>query len=117
MDIKSSGGDEHRKLRRQGGKWLKQLRENVGLSQRELAERLDVEYHTLISQLESGIGRVPTHRYNEWSRVLRIPLETFVIELLRYYDPATYQILSLHAGAAENATIGREGFDIRRFHK
>jgi transcriptional regulator with XRE-family HTH domain len=106
LNIRSSDGEEHRKLRRQGGNWLKQLREDVGLSQRELAEKLDVEYHTLISQLESGIGRVPTHRYRDWSRVLQIPLETFVRELLRYYDPDTYEILLSDGEAARNAKMG-----------
>ena len=105
LNTRTGEGEEHRELRRQGGKWLKQLRENVGLSQRQLADRLDIEYHTLIAQLESGIGHVPTHRYRDWSRVLRIPVETFVRDLLRYYDPDTYEIL-LSGKNARDANVG-----------
>jgi len=35
-------------LRRDAGQWLKQLRETQGLSQRDLAEKVDVEYYTFI---------------------------------------------------------------------
>ena len=46
-------------LRREAGKWLKRLRESQGLSQRELARRVSIEYYTFISQIESGRGRIP----------------------------------------------------------
>jgi transcriptional regulator with XRE-family HTH domain len=89
----TGNGEVHRELRRQGGAWLKQLRENAGLSQKQLAEQLEVEYHTLISQLECGIGRVPTHRYKDWATAFKLPLEVFVCDLLRYYDPDAHAIL------------------------
>ena len=108
MNITIDEGEEHRELRRQGGRWLKRLRENAGLSQRQLAEHLDVEYHTLISQLESGIGRVPTHRYKDWSRELQVPLKTFVRNLLRYYDPDAYEILVSGKRGALDAKVGRK---------
>ena len=46
-------------LRRDGGRWLKDQRERVGLSQRQLAELVGAEYYTFISQLETGRGRIP----------------------------------------------------------
>jgi ribosome-binding protein aMBF1 (putative translation factor) len=45
-------------LRREGGKWLKEKREQANLSQRQLAAKVGAEYYTLISQLETGRGRV-----------------------------------------------------------
>lgn len=52
-------GSEAQKLRQEAGRWLKQMRESQNLSQRELARRLELDYYTFISQIESGRGRVP----------------------------------------------------------
>ena len=46
-------------LRKQAGKWLRLRREKLGLSQRELAKRVKIDYYTFISQIEAGRGRVP----------------------------------------------------------
>jgi transcriptional regulator with XRE-family HTH domain len=81
------------KLRQLGGKWLKDLREKRGLSQRQLASVVGLQYYTFVSQLESGRGRIPPERYQVWAEALGIDLETFVKGILRYYDPVTYRIL------------------------
>jgi len=80
-------------LRRDAGHWLKQLREGKGLSQRDLAEKVGVEYYTFISQVESGRGRIPPDRYRDWATALGVPARDFVVKLMRYYDPVTYRIL------------------------
>lgn len=80
-------------LRREGGRWLKQCRENAGLSQRQLAELVGAEYYTFISQLETGRGRIPPDRYHLWAEALGIPPKEFVRNVLRFYDPVTYGIL------------------------
>jgi transcriptional regulator with XRE-family HTH domain len=80
-------------LRRDAGQWLKKSREAQGLSQRDLAEKVGVEYYTFISQVESGRGRIPPDRYRSWAKALGISPREFVIKLMRYYDPVTYRIL------------------------
>ena len=80
-------------LRREGGRWLKSLRERAGLSQRDLAHRIGAEYYTFISQLETGRGRVPPDRYLLWAQALGVEPQAFVRELMRYYDPLTHAIL------------------------
>jgi len=80
-------------LRRGAGTWLKQQREARGLSQRDLAQKVGVDYYTFISQVESGRGRIPPERYRAWAGALRIPPREFVTTLMRYYDPVTYRIL------------------------
>ena len=45
-------------LRKEAGRWLRDRREARGLSQRQLAEFIGVEYYTFISQLETGRGRI-----------------------------------------------------------
>jgi len=54
-----NGGEGTKLLRREAGIWLKELREARGLSQRDLANLVGVEYYTFISQIESGRGRIP----------------------------------------------------------
>jgi transcriptional regulator with XRE-family HTH domain len=80
-------------LRREAGRWLKDLRERRGLSQRAIAERVGAEYYTFISQIEAGRGRIPPDRYAAWAGALNVEPKFLVRTLLRYYDPVTYKIL------------------------
>lgn len=80
-------------LRKEGGRWLKELRETAGLSQRELAAKVGAEYYTFISQLETGRGRIPPDRYISWAEALGLTPREFVRDLMRYYDPLTHAIL------------------------
>jgi transcriptional regulator with XRE-family HTH domain len=84
---------EIRELRCMGGRWLKELREKRGLSQRGLAALVGAEYYTFISQLETGRGRIPPDHYLEWAAALDVPPAEFVREIMRYYDPVTHGIL------------------------
>ena len=77
------------RLRKQAGRWLRELRENCGLSQRQLATRVGAEYYSVISQLEAGRGRIPPDRYLVWASALNVEPQEFVRILTSYYDPAT----------------------------
>lgn len=80
-------------LRREGGRWLRELRDRAGLSQRDLATLVGAEYYTFISQLETGRGRIPPDRYAQWAQALGVDVRDFVRDLMRYYDPLTHDIL------------------------
>lgn len=80
-------------LRREAGRWLKQRREACGLSQRDLSSLVGTDYYTFISQLETGRGRIPPDRYRVWAEALRMDPKEFVRQILKFYDPATYEIL------------------------
>lgn len=80
-------------MRRDGGIWLKKLRLSANLSQRQLAEKVGADYYTFISQLENGRGRIPPDRYEEWAEALNVPPDTFVFNVMRFYDPVTFKIL------------------------
>lgn len=80
-------------LRRAAGAWLRARREKLGLSQRTLAERVNMEYYTFISQIESGRGRVPADRYRDWAEALEINPREFAINLMKFYDPHTYDLI------------------------
>ena len=75
------------------GLWLRALREEQGLSQRELADILALDYYTFISQLENGRGKIPAHRYTEWAVALGQNPRDFVKTLLQHYEPTTFNIL------------------------
>src|SRR5262245_128158 len=92
-----------RKLRNRAGIWLRDLREQRGLSQTELAERVGTEYYTFISQLETGRGRIPPDRYLTWAHALGIDKREFVRTLMSFYDPVTYSILFDQAPGSKKA--------------
>lgn len=82
-----------KRLRKQAGQWLKELRARAGLSQIELAAMLGFKYYTFISQVENGFGRVPTESLEAWARALGAEPSAFARELLSYYDPELYRLL------------------------
>ena len=75
--------------RKEAGLWLRRLREERGLSQRELADKVGVEVYTLIAQLESGRGLIPQDRQLLWADALKVEPREFVRRLASYYDPRT----------------------------
>jgi hypothetical protein len=36
---------------------------------------------------------VPPDRYRDWANALGVPVQSFVKELMRFYDPITFDIL------------------------
>lgn len=98
-EVQKISPEEAKEQRAALGIWLKELREKADLSQRELADKLSLDYYTFISQLENGRGRIPVHRYSEWAAALGQDPRGFVKTLLSYYEPTTYQILFEEVGA------------------
>ncbi|MCJ2074292.1 helix-turn-helix domain-containing protein [Methylobacterium sp. E-016] len=88
--------EETQVLRREGGCYLRALREARGLSQRQLAKLLNYEFYTFISQIETGRGRIPPDSYRIWAVALGVDVQDFVRNLMRFYDPVTYAILFGH---------------------
>ena len=88
------------RLRKEGGAWLRSRREAAGLSQRELAERIEVGYYTFVSQIEAGRGRIPAERYSIWAGALDMNARDFVRSIMSYYEPSTYEILFGEEGRA-----------------
>jgi len=91
--MQKTSPEETKERRAEMGAWLRGLREDQGLSQRDLANALSLDYYTFISQLEHGRGKIPSHRYRDWAIALGQDPRDFVKTLLSYYEPATYEIL------------------------
>lgn len=90
QDLKS---ERTQHLRREAGKWLAEMRQSAGLSQRELATAVGSDFYTFISQIENGKGRIPPDKYRLWAKALNMDTRDFVKNVLKFYDPATYDIL------------------------
>jgi transcriptional regulator with XRE-family HTH domain len=87
------GSNDVAELRKEAGLWLREKREAVGLSQRELAIKVGFEYYTFISQIESGRGRVPAERYERYAKAFRMSPRDFALTMLRFNDPHTYRMI------------------------
>lgn len=96
---------ELKALRQQAGRWLKQAREAAKLTQAELAERVGLRYYTFVSQVESGVGRVPIETQEAWARALGLEPGELARTLLRYYEPELYRLL--FGGAEATEAVGR----------
>lgn len=97
------GTEEVQELRREGGRYVRALREAAGLSQRQLAAKIEVEFYTFVSQIETGRGRIPPDSYRIWADALGIDVKEFVRNLMRFYDPITHGILFAEAPRPANA--------------
>jgi transcriptional regulator with XRE-family HTH domain len=91
--VRQSGQDAAAEARRAAGAWLRGLREARGLSQRQLAQRLGIEFYSFIAQIEAGRGRIPPERYEAWAEALGLEPCAFVRDVLRHYEPVTWRIL------------------------
>ena len=100
-------------LRTKAGRWLRELREKRGLSQRDLAKKVGAEYYTFISQLEHGRGRIPPDRYLVWADALGVEPRDFVLGLMPYYDPVTYNVIFGNGPRIEASPIDAKRFRIR----
>ena len=99
-----------RKLRVEAGRWLRNMRERRGLSQREMADMVGLESHTIISQFEHGRGRISPDDYRVWADALDVDCRDFVMRLMSYYDPVTYGILFGRTAASLSGKRARPVF-------
>ena len=90
-----------KELRRQAGQWLKGMREAAGLTQAELAEQVGLRYYTFVSQVESGLGRVPIDQQAAWAEALGQDSRSFATRLLGFYEPELYRLLFPDDAAAQ----------------
>lgn len=90
-------------LRQQAGRWLKAAREHAGLTQAQLSEEVGLRYYTFVSQVESGVGRLPIETQAAWAKALRLDEAEFAKTLLAYYEPELHRLLFGTAASASQA--------------
>lgn len=80
-------------LRRQLGLWLRQKREEAELTQADLAEHLGLRFHAVVSQVETGIRRIPSDLYEEWAAAIGVDPLVFAMTVLQYSEPNLYGLI------------------------
>lgn len=93
VQVKAKKDEAALERRREAGVWLRSLREQAGLSQRDLARATGVEHYPFIAQIEHGVGRVPAERFGIWAQALAVEPRSFTIKMMSYYDRALYDLL------------------------
>jgi transcriptional regulator with XRE-family HTH domain len=90
-------------LRQEAGRWLKAARERAGLTQAQLSEEVGLRYYTFVSQVESGVGRLPIETQAAWAKALRLDEAEFAKTLLAYYEPELHRLLFGNLAAPSQA--------------
>lgn len=80
-------------MRKRFGSHLRQMREEAGLTQRDIAAHLGYDYYTQVSQIERGLGRVPPEDIGTWAKLLKQDPKDFAKLVLYWTDPFIYQAL------------------------
>tara|TARA_R110002072_G_scaffold1476_3_gene12252 strand:- start:2474 stop:2794 length:321 start_codon:yes stop_codon:yes gene_type:complete len=92
----SSSTKEARILRAYAGDYVKQLRIEAGMTQRDLAEKLELKHYTFISQLECGQGRLPPNLTVKTAQALGQDVSEFALKMLSFYDPHTHTAITFN---------------------
>jgi transcriptional regulator with XRE-family HTH domain len=74
------------------GEMLKQQRESLKLSQKDIADKLDYPYFNFISMLESGASKIPLSRVADVVEAYSLPPE-FIMILTKALHPETWSII------------------------
>ena len=91
-------------LRQEAGRWLKAAREAAGLTQAQLSEQVGLRYYTFVSQVESGVGRLPIETQAAWAKALNLDEAEFARTLLAYYEPELHRLLFESNASPSRAT-------------
>lgn len=85
--------EANRARRQEAGRYLRLLRERIGLTQVSLARRVGLKYYTFVSQIESGQGRLPFEQMRAWADALGVPRLKLARDLTAFYEPELYDLL------------------------
>ena len=77
LDLKS--------LRKDGGQYIKNLRLEAGLTQRELSDKIGMPYYTFISQIESGNAKLNPSFYEKAALAFGVEPKIFVKKMSFQY--------------------------------
>lgn len=75
------------------GKALRQAREKEGYSQKALADALDIDYYTMVSQMELGYISIPATLWAPIADALKMNRSEWVLRCLLEYQPDIYRAL------------------------
>lgn len=85
--------EQAKRLRRELGQWLRDLRVDKDLSQMDVAGQVGFAYYSNVSDIENGKTRIPAARTRDWARALGVPVDLFAKRLLQAYEPELYECI------------------------
>lgn len=71
----------------EAGQWLRGLRTKSGKSVGEVAEGVGLNYGNFISNIESGLKKLPENRVKAYAETLNVEPNTFATEYVQQYSP------------------------------
>lgn len=80
-------------LRMRFGAWLKLQREDIGMTQLDLAVLLDFRQAVMVSQVERGVSALPEYLLGAWADSLRIRRADFANQYTYYCRPFIFEAL------------------------
>ncbi len=81
--------EDAKRLREEAGAYIQQLRMDRGLTQRELADIVGLDYYTRVAAVETGMISLSSDQLKLWARALKVPRRKFARTMLRFYNPHT----------------------------
>lgn len=75
------------------GQRLKEARTTQGFTQKALAEALNIEYYTMVSQMELGYISIPATLWGPIADTLKMDRAEWVLLCLNEYQPEVYRAL------------------------
>ena len=92
--------EEVKRLRKEAGAYLKDLRKAADLTQNALATNVGFDYYTMVSQIENGKVRLPPERLLAYAHAVGVSPKDLAWNTLKYYDPMTYEALTREHGTS-----------------
>ena len=80
-------------LRQQGGQYLKHLRQDAELTQRNLADEVGLKHYSFLSSIESGSAILPSDLYEKYAEAVGVPTDEFAKRMLMYTKPEIYKCI------------------------
>lgn len=80
-------------LRKRFGAFLRGKREEVGLTQMEIASLVNYGWIAMVSQIERGVSALPAHDLSLWAQALRMDAATLANMWVYYIEPDVYAAL------------------------
>ena len=96
------------------GAAVKAARERLGMTQKDLANELGVEYYTMISQIERGYMSIPASLWVPLAIALHFDRRHWVVECLYEIQPLMYEALFDHSSTTEVAEALTKSFPASR---
>lgn len=80
-------------MRMRLGAFLKEHRENAGMTQLDVAVLLDYGYPNMVSQIERGVSALPPHDLKVWAETLRVAPAALAKKWLYFIEPDIFASL------------------------